>query len=209
MTIRRGRSWGEPATLPTGAVMCHSDAETAATLGSAHDLLARHSPEQRPTVGLLGGDLFRTLGGQPGAPRWESGDAMAFPIDVMAIDLDGEPMLGVAHVVCRSGRWWAGPTLVAMNAAFVGEWYLGPRAHPNDGLVDVTEGQLAWAQRARGRRRMTSGSHLPHPDLAEARVSTLERSFDRPRRVWVDGVEVGPVSRLAVRVLPDACTVVI
>jgi hypothetical protein len=200
MTIRKGEPWGAAAELPDGAVICASDAEVAEAVGPPDGV--GHRPPV--VVGLTGGDLFRTLGGRPGPPRWLTGDAASFPIDALVVDLDGESRVAVAHVVARDRGWWAGPTLVVMNAAFVGEWYLGPRGHPNDGRADVTEGSLGWTQRRRARSRMPAGAHVPHPALAESRVSTLERPFAEPRRIWLDGIERGRVRALGVRVVPDA-----
>ncbi len=219
MTIRKGESWGTPSELVADAIVCDTDADVAAALvppdglpsvGADGEIAARLLERwAATTVALTGGDLFRTLGGQPGPARWLSGAAVAFPIDLLWVELDGRPRLAVAHVVARDGNWWAGPTLVAMNAAFVGTYYLGPRAHPGDGRVDVTEGRLPRGQRRRGRTRMASGSHVPHPDLVEARVAGFERTFTPPRRVRVDGLDLGAVGSLRVRVVPDAFTAIV
>ena len=58
MTIEKGRPWGEAATLPVGAPVARSDAELRALIEPAW-----RAGEPVPVVGLLGGDLCRTLGG--------------------------------------------------------------------------------------------------------------------------------------------------
>ena len=71
MPIAKGEPWGRPGALPADGMVVASDAE------------ARHAVEQArrantaiPTLGLRGGDLFRTLGGRveagaaPGGGDW-------------------------------------------------------------------------------------------------------------------------------------------
>ena len=38
-----------------------------------------------------------------------------------------------------------------MNAQWLGDWDLGPRSHPNDGLLDVTDGTLPFGDRWKAR----------------------------------------------------------
>ena len=56
--------------------------------------------------------------------------------------------------------------------------------------------------------RARSGSHLPHPDITVSRVESYEIVVDRPAMVRLDGVRVGRVRALAIRVVPDAVTIV-
>ena len=80
MTIQKGQGWGLASPLPEGAPVVASDA----SLGT---ILAGGPPH--PVVGLLGGDLCRTLGGRGDAERLRSSDAMTFPVDVFSVSLDG------------------------------------------------------------------------------------------------------------------------
>jgi hypothetical protein len=202
VTVRKGSPWGEPAQLPDDALVVTTDRE----IGLA---VEGHEGGELPTFALAGGDLHRTLGGPTGAPRWERGEAQRFPIDVLDVRLDGGHLVAVAHVVAQGRLGWLTQTVVALNAAFVGTRYLGPRAHPNDGLVDVTEGRLPLSDLAAARRRFESGSHLPHPSLKESRVSSYEVDFPRPIRMAVDGAAVGRFRRLSVEVRPDALWVIV
>lgn len=96
-----------------------------------------------------------------------------------------------------------------MNAAWLGKWYAGPRAHPNDGLIDITVGALAWGQRLKARTRLPTGTHLPHPALDTPRVDTWVHRFDRPTEVWLDGIRAGRHDSLKIEVIPDAVSVLI
>jgi hypothetical protein len=202
VTIRKGSPWGEPTELPSDAVVVSTDREIARVLASGDG-------REPPVFALTGGDLHRTLGGPLGVPRWERGDAQRFPIDVLDVRLDGTQHVAVAHLVAHGRMGWLSQTVVALNAAFVGTDYLGPRAHPNDGLVDVTEGRLPLSDLWAARRRFESGSHLPHPSLHESRVKSFEIELPQPIRVALDGEPLGRFGALSIDVRPDAIRVVV
>lgn len=203
MTVRRGENWGAPGALPADGVVVRSDAEARAVVERA-----RRAGDAVPPLGLLGGDLCRTLGGTGDEARLRSAEAMTFPIDLGAALVDGRLHWFVAHLVARRS-WWRGRVLVAMNAEWLGSWDLGPRAHPGDGLLDVTDGDLRLGDRLKARRRLPSGTHLPHPDLATRRVEAFQAEFDPPLDVYLDGEALGRVGALSVRLEPDALTVVV
>jgi hypothetical protein len=198
MTISKGGTWGHAGRLEPGAPTARDDAELAHLVAEGRTDVP---------IGLLGGDLHRTLGSPP-ADRLHDG-GMVYPIDVLEVRLDDrDPVVAVAHVVARRGALWRHETAVAMNAAFVGPLDLGPRAHPDDGLVDVTVGRLAWRERRLARSRMLSGSHLPHPALRTSRVRRWEIELERPTPVALDGVDAGVARHLVVEVLPDRARVI-
>lgn len=195
MTISKGSSYGEPATLPPDAVVCASDAEARNVLENA-----RRSNQPYPTLGLTGGDLCRTLGGNG---RF----TVRFPVDLGMAMLDGRMHLFVAHAVARN-RWWT-HGVVAMNAQWLGEWNLGPKAHPNDALLDVYESSLTIGDLPKVRGRLHHGAHLPHPRLKEQRRQAVQISLPRALPVRLDGVAVGRFRDLSLRVEPDALSVVV
>ena len=214
MPIARGEDWGVPGPLAPDAPVAPDDAGLVAALGAAAG--RELPPGPPPEVGLTGGDLHRSLG----SPRHDEADLRAgrgvrFPMDLAVATL--RPPRGpalrrrfCAHLIAVEG---GGPmfrhrTVVVMNAAFVGRDNLGPRAHPDDGVLDVTDGRLNWWDRRRARARMPSGTHLPHPDLAVRRVRELAVEFGRPATVRLDGVAVGAFTALEVAVEPDAVVVV-
>jgi len=203
MTIRKGEPWGAVAPLPTDGVIVRSDAEARAVLEAA-----RLAKEPFPTLGLLGGDLCRTLGGLGDEARLRSAEAMTFPVDLGEVLLDGSLHLFVAHLVARR-RLWRGRSLVAMNAAWLGDWNLGPKAHPDDGLLDVSEATLRASELLEARRRARLGAHLPHPRIHTSRVPAVQIHFDVATPVRLDGVSVGSHVDVSVRIEPDAFSVVV
>lgn len=198
VTISKGKPWERPADPGVQPIQVSSDAEAAALgasgLGTAPVFL-----------NLWNGDLRKTLGREVGPPP-QTNFQFAMDLGFVAVD-EAEPIPFVSHLVARR-RGWAGQCLVAMNAAWLGDLYLGPRAHPNDGLLDITYGTLGIQQRFLAMRRARLGTHLPHPKLTTKRVNHLNFELKRPTPVYVDGLSIGLGTRLALSLVPDAFWVV-
>lgn len=203
MTIRRGEEWGVAAPLPADGVLVRSDAEARAVVERS-----RRAGEPVPPLGLLGGDLCRTLGGTGDEARLRSPEARTVPVDLGAALLDGRLHWFVAHLVVRRS-WWSGRIVAAMNAEFIGDWDVAPRGHPNDGRLDVLDADPPFGDRLKAARRLRTGSHVPHPDIDERRVDAAQFEFPSALPVRLDGEPLGTVRRLSLRVEPDALTCVV
>ncbi|MCD9623081.1 diacylglycerol/lipid kinase family protein [Rhabdothermincola salaria] len=203
MTIRKGEAWGAPGALPADGVLVHSDAQAREVVTEA-----RRRGDPIPTLGLLGGDLCRTLGGKGDVERLRSADAMTFPVDLGAALVDGHLHWFVAHLVARRS-WWFGRVIAVMNAQWHGRWDLGPRSHPDDGLLDITDATMALGDRWKAWRRLPTGTHLPHPSLRTTRTAAATFDLEPALTVHLDGRAVGRARTLAVRIEPDALTVVV
>lgn len=189
MTIRRGEPWGTEVTRPADLTLATSD----------HEIVDADGP-----IGLAGGDVFRSLG----SPA-ERDPVQRVELDGIEIELDdGRRFLAVAHVVARRS-WWRGRIVACMNVDHLGDWNVAPRAHPNDGRLDVVECRPSMSLRARwaARGRLPAGTHVPHPDIEVSSVVERRWEFGHPARIWVDGDEVGRSRRLVVRCLDDRFTV--
>jgi hypothetical protein len=203
VTVERGTAWGRPGPLPDDGVVVHDDRQARAIV-EAH----RRDNQPLPVLGLLGGDLARTLGSTGDEARLRSSSAMTFTVDVGAALIDGRLHWFVAHLIARRS-WWRGRVVAVMNAQWLGRYDLGPRAHPGDGRVDVSDGDLTLSDRLKARKRLPLGTHVPHPDIATRSVTAWQTDFDPPLRVWLDGDDLGHARHLSVRVEPDALTVVV
>lgn len=202
MTIEKGKPWGAAAPLPDDGVVVRSDAEARVVLEEA-----RHQGRPYPSIGLLGGDLCRTLGGTGDALRLRSADARTFHIDLGELTVDGRRHLFVAHLVVTTMTWRR--ATVIMNAQWIGAWNVGHRAHPNDGLLDVYQADLRLSDLVKVRRRLPSGSFLPHPRIAYRRARETDLDLGAARAIRLDGQLVGGGRRLSVRLVPDALRVVV
>jgi hypothetical protein len=203
MTIKKGEDWGTRAPLPDDGVVVRSDAEAQHVVEAA-----RRDNRAVPPLGVLGGDLCTTLGGTGDEARLRSTDAMTFVCDLGAVLLDGRLHWFTSSLVAR-GPWWRGRAFIAMNAAYLGEWNIAPKAHPSDGLLDTLDARVPMTQVLGVRRRLLTGSHLPHPAITTRRAPAMQVELERRMPVWLDGVRVQDARNISVRVEPDALTVVV
>jgi hypothetical protein len=203
VTVEKGVDWGGTGPVPDDLVLVHTDAEARAAV-----VAARATGLSLPTLGLLGGDLARTLGGRGGdGDRLRESGTLA-TVDLGVAVLDGTPHPFVAHLVARRS-WWRGRVVAVMNAQFIGRWDVAPRGHPGDGRLDVLDGDPGLGDRWKARSRLPAGTHVPHPDIGQTRAATWSTTFDRPTPVRLDGELVATVLAVEVTVEPDALHVVV
>lgn len=203
MPIERGKDWGDDAPRGLVDVIARTDAEVRTVVEESWA-----AGTEVPSIALLGGDLWRALGSPVGGlQRIRSRDAKMVPIDAAQVRLDDRSCVAVAHVFCMKS-WWRGPITAVMNSEWRDTWRVAPKAHPNDGRFDLLEGDLPIRERWLARSRLRTGDHLPHSGIRSERVTHLERTFERPFRIRIDGVDEGRHRSIAVRVVPDAFNVI-
>ncbi len=206
MTIEKGEPWGATYEGQSPDLVATDDADLAR-------LADLHRSGGRVPILVGTGDVAATVGADPGlvAGEVEAAGHLCYPMDLGLVSLGPEPgrvdrsLPFSAHVIAR--RWplrrlW--PELIVMNTPLAAGLRLGPRAHPNDGRLDVTTGSLPWRQGREAFRRAVSGSHLPHPDLHHRRVSDHEYWPGHRLTVTIDGVDRGRWAWIAVSIVPDA-----
>lgn len=186
MTIKPGQAWGEVASPPDDAIVAETDRDVSRVLDT----------RATPPFVVRGGDVFKTVGGAAG---------MAFPVDVGEALIDGRLHFFVAHLLLQPNGWRH--FVVAMNAPWMGEWNFGPKAHLNDGVLDIYEAKLKRFEWRQVRARLRTGSHLPHPRIESHRTKAMIFEFPRGAAVTIDGEKAGTATHVAIRVVPDAITV--
>lgn len=200
--MRRGQNWGESGSLPVDGITVGTDAELRAIITEA-----RRTHLDLPVVGLLGGDLHRTLGGRHELGNTEENKAARVTVDIGSALVDGRLYWFSAHLV--AGSWWRGRVWVAALAAYYGRWNLAPRAHPGDGLLDFLDTELGPGDRMAARKRLPAGTHVPHPKITYRRAPAAQVEFSKPTRIRLDGEDVGHAKRLSVRVEGNALDLVV
>lgn len=200
MTIRKGEEWGTAGRVPQGTVRAETDRELFEIVNRS---------VLPPCIALVRGDLARTVSAGGGRSIGETGsEAVLAPIDLCLATHDGGAHRFAVHAVARRS-WWRGPVFVAANAQFLGRWDVAPRSHPNDGYLDITEvsERMGVQQRVAAWRRLPTAGHLPHPAIRTQRMRSGSWTFDRPMRLWLDGVPVGRTRTLTLEVIPDAAQI--
>lgn len=202
MTMRKGQPWGERRKLP-------ADLPTAGGDARAADLIATGCRE----LVLTGGDLWSTVGG---TPALDDEERTVVPVDSLWVEWtqDGvahsRPVLAHAVIGAPPRRSFrrAGDVVYVMNAQYLGPWDMAPRGHPNDGRFDVVTvaGDMSWRQRRQFRRRLPTGTHLPHPCV---RSESFGRSWMHPGpgTLTLDGCKVGRAEDISIDIRPDSLTV--
>lgn len=195
-----GVDWGEVGEIPAGARTASSDAAAGRIVAEA-----RRANRAIPPVVLTGGDLARTLGLETGAGSMgTTGSRVA--VDVGAVLVDGRLHWFVAHLVARRS-WWRGRLLVAANASFIGRWNAAPRSHPGDGRLDVFDADPPLMVRLAARRRLPSGTHIPHPHITQRRTAAAQYDLEPALDVYLDGVRLDRTRTLSLRVEAGALEV--
>lgn len=198
MTIEKGEPWGSVATTPFNVVTAPNEEATARAVrgGATH-------------VALLSGDLLRALGSVPTGRRLVTGQpCLQLPCDLLQVTIDDDLR------TCAVGSVRIGSTLRPRawltTGGFLGPLNVAPRAHPNDGVLDVLEFApgIGVRQLASIRRRMRLGDHLPHPLLTVRRGADYEWKASEiglhRASLTIDGRRFGRVATVRVVVQPDA-----
>lgn len=206
MTIGKGTPWGREVPRPSDLTIVDDDRAVVDALTDQPSV-----DGATPHVALRGGDLARTVGAT--GPR-ERERLIALPIDLLEVRLDdAAPVLACAHVVARApvlrGSWWRGQVLAVMNAEFFGEYDVAPRGHPNDGRVEtfLVDAGMSLRDRLAARRRLSTGTHVPHPAIDTRSVRTAKWAFPSGVMVSIDHRRVGQARSIEVTVRPDAAVV--
>ncbi len=215
--IRKGVTWGHPASGACDLKVAGTDADLAAAAQSrpGSSIWWRPAPDA---------DLARALGlvttPEPGSTEVTL-DALV--LDAAGLDLGSLAVnmvvLGAAPDRLRrrsrsravrveiDGRpLFAGPatTVVISNGEFLRGADLVPRGHPGDGRIEVQVYALRAEERRAMRSRLPQGVHLPHPRITTGSgrggLVTVAGGFP----LEVDGVDCGAVNRLRLHVEPGA-----
>lgn len=201
MVVKKGTQWGRPGRPGPRVPVARSDEEASL-------LIAQGSVE----VILVSGDMAKTVGssGNEKGPRFFS-----VPIDLLVVSVrhdDGVTDHRVlSHCVVRrkwsSGGFFRGRFTAFCNAQFLNGRNIAPRGHPNDGKFEIVEidSRASFRQRFLMLSRMTSGTHVPHPDIHVRQTSAFDEAH-LTGSVFIDGrLVVGGLD--SIRIDTDAIVV--
>jgi YegS C-terminal NAD kinase beta sandwich-like domain len=210
--LRRGEPWGSE---PDGAPAVQVEGDDAALAAAA----AGHRGELIKFVPGASSDIARALG----LSTMASAGTTEIPLDALELD-DGTTVSNAAVVGVppdRLGRRrrrrsvrvevdgrlvfdGTATSVVVATGQFVRGADLVPRGHPGDGRLEVQVYALDPGQRARMRRRLGVGTHVPHPGITEASGRHVVVATRRPWPLELDAHRAASRSRLSLRVVPSA-----
>lgn len=219
MTIRPGDEWGSPTTASPAIRISGADHALAAAIADLDPAtLVAYEPDATS-------DLARAIGLEPGAVAATRG--IDLPIDAMGLDRAASGTLAVnaiefgtppgalrslsrtheISVTVDGRRLHAGPatSVVIANGQFIDGLDVSPRGHPGDGRLEIQVYALRPGERGGMRRRLATGSHVPHPRI---RTGSGRRIRVRVTAgVWplrVDGRSAGRAGTIEVEVRSPA-----
>ena len=209
MTIRKGDQWGEPCIAPTGLLEFATERELGRHLrdiGTIREAM------------LNSGTLIQALGVTTRAPNREQ---IKVTIDLIKIGFTDHYGVNrddfAVGSVFLGRRSWLGDLYIVSNSGYLGARELLPKAHPNDGVMDVlaVKSSMPYTQRLQAWRRIPTSSHIPHPDISTKQTEGFSWPLDeddvpnKSIRLVVDGEALGPVKSVRMHVIPDAITLYI
>jgi hypothetical protein len=216
VAIKPGEDWGTPTTAAPDAEVTGDDADLALAVVHQPGALLRF----RPTAES---DLARAVGAQADGTA-----GIELPMD--ALDVEGYGLacnmvvLGITPerlrrlsprtelIVAVDGQEWVhdrATTVVVATGQFRNGLDLVPRGHPGDGRLEVQVYSLDPGERAGMKARLASGTHVPHPRIAQrtARNITVTWWPRGPREghsIELDGHGRGSAMEASIKVIPSA-----
>jgi hypothetical protein len=168
-------------------------------------------------VSLTNGDIHQALGSP--RPVQNQSDCTLLPIDALqvhVVSLDGSAKHMVASSRVEIGSFLS-PIgrerfVCVTNGGIVNGRNLAPRAHPNDGRLDVLtiDSSMTYRHRLIARKKAVTGTHLPHPKISIRQDDAFSaQKLRRGERLTVDGVAIKDWSEVLVTVTPDYWQVVV
>jgi len=223
MPLRPGDPWGAPAPGPADLEIRGGDADLADVLTRSPGARIRYLPDARS-------DLARSLGiPRDGGPL--DGEDRLLPVDALRVVAGDREALCVNAMVLGTppgalrrwtrrtavevtveGRPWrtsTATTVLVANGEFLDALDVVPRGHPGDGRAEVQLYELAPSQRAGMRRRLVTGTHVPHPCITARTARRVDVRAARPLRCSVDGRPWPPAAAVTVEVLPGLLQLVV
>jgi hypothetical protein len=213
--IEKGKEWGRTAGGPADHEVAGSDHDLAQVVARAPGARVRYSPGARS-------DLARAVGLGHASPGLQAAhtelsmDALvrddgAVAVNMLVLGTAPDRLTRLSR--SRAVRVTTDGRLLYEGAATgvviaVGQWLHGldlvPRGHPGDGVAEVQCYALRAGERAGMRRRLRTGSHLPHPRIATRTARRIEVVAARPLPLEVDGEPAPAVAALVAEVRPGA-----
>jgi hypothetical protein len=219
--LRPGDEWGSPTDAEPDLLVHGGDADLAAALGAlgpAPGPLVRYLPRASDLAPALGLAADAT---DPAAPA----RGIALGLDALDTSLGRAVNAVVVGRDPVAMRWWHrrrpvsvtvdgrhhhdGPALavVVANGQYLAGRDAVPRGHPGDGRIEVQVYAPGPAERGPMRRRMTTGTHLPHPRVHTTTGREVRVRSEPGTRITLDGVPHpgrADTDELVVRVVPGA-----
>lgn len=204
MPITPGSPWGVLSPAPEHARALETDRQLGIFL---RDSSAQEIHSQ--SLLMMAGDIPRVLGVLTSSPSLGRVRVIIDAISVSYTDTNGithsDVCIGSLSIARRFLR---GSISVVTNSGYWRGHEVAPRAHLNDGKLDIFEvsGAMRWSQRRLMWQKTNSGTHLPHPLLSYSQGDFFHWEGS-PQRLTIDGECVATATQVSCRVQSDCVQV--
>jgi hypothetical protein len=217
--IRPGQEWGAPARGPADIEVTGGDADLAAAVADRPGLLVRFRPAATSDLaGAVG------LGGE-GAPGFEVAlDLLRVEHSEHVEQRGAETAVNMVVIgtppdrVRRSTRRFRANVRIDDQPVFdgpcttvvvaIGQFRAGldvvPRGHPGDGRAEIQVYAVAGPDRRVLRRRLATGTHVPHPGITQRTGRLITVRTGRSVALEVDGRARPATDLVELTVVPAA-----
>jgi hypothetical protein len=218
--IKPGEEWGRPASRAPEVEVAGGDADLATAVSGHPGVLVRFRPDPTSDLaGAVGLDGAVDLGVELDLDLLRIDDALSpAAVNMPAAAVN---MIVMGRAPDALGRWarcfganvaidgrsvFHGPctTVVVATGQFRHGLDIVPRGHPGDGRAEVQIYAVPRRQRPQLHRRLSTGTHVPHPGITQRSGSRVRVSTDRSVPVEIDGRPVATAERLDITVVPAA-----
>jgi YegS C-terminal NAD kinase beta sandwich-like domain len=200
MPITPGSAWGVRCDAPTDSLLLRTDREVGVFLRDHNAKEIQSQP-----ISYESGDLIKVLG-LDSALRGQQ--CLKVIVDAIAVeyeDTHGKKQHDVCFGSLHIGkRYLQGALSIVSNSGCWRGREVAPRAHPNDGKLDIVEisAAMRWSQRRLAWKKTAAGAHLPHP-LIQYSQGDFFQWKGASKRLVIDGEFVAHVQKVSCRVQSD------
>ncbi|OUV00551.1 MAG: hypothetical protein CBC37_04545 [Acidimicrobiaceae bacterium TMED77] len=186
------------------------------TIPRPHDLKIANSDKQiaeyyeagEPVIGITGGNVFTSLGGNTTLSYPATSTVTSCSIDIGCVTAgDSSFYFASSLLILNLFRPWASSGIT--NTQIVNGYRYAPNAHPGDGFMEEVESKLIMRQALIARKKIVSGDHLPHPQLRVRKGRTFTYDFFKAKRLILDSKSIGRHQGFSVEVFPHAIQVIV
>jgi len=191
------QTWTKEVRRPRTLKIAESDKQIAELYAAGESM-----------IGIIGGNLFTSLGGNIGLDYPSNSTVTSCSIDIGCVSIgDDSFYFASTLLVLNLLRPWASTGIV--NTQLSNGNRYAPKAHPGDGFMEEIESNLDIRQAIIARKKLRSGDHLPHPQLRLKKGKAFTYDSPKGMKLILDSKSIGRYKAFSVKVIPHAIQVIV
>ena len=191
------KTWSREVRRPRDLKIAESDKQIAELYEARESM-----------IGITGGNLFTSLGGNTALDYPMGSPVTSCSIDIGCLSIDHESFYFASSLlILNLLRPWASTAIV--NTQVINGYRYAPKAHPGDGFLEEIDSNLVIRQAVLAKKKLLTGDHLPHPQLRLKKGRTFAYNFTKAKNLILDNKSIGRHKAFSVEVFPHAIQVIV